>query len=131
MNRISYEIFKEDAEITFFEGASDEIAEFSFSEVEEGLLSIGGIVARVSGGKCRLDLRLIENGSYEPVLILQSKVVRLPRITKSGRKLKPFECTDEFVRSISLRERRLALRVVALEKELKELSSKIYDTTIL
>ena len=73
----------------------------------------------------------IENGSYEPVLILQSKVVRLPRITKSGRKLKPFECTDEFVRSISLRERRLALRVVALEKELKELSSKIYDTTIL
>ena len=131
MNRISYEIFKEDAEITFFEASSSEIAEFSFSEVDVGLLSIGGIVGRVSEGKCRLDLRLIENGSYEPVLILEGKLVRLPRITKSGRKLQPFECSEQFVHSISLRERRLAQRVLALEKELKELSSKIYDTTIL
>ena len=131
MNRIAYEIFGETAEITRFESSSCDTVEFLFSESVEGLLSIGGIVGRVYDGVCRLDLRLIDNGAYEPTLILKRGAVKLPCIEKSGRKIRLSDCTDDFVRQISLRERRLAMRVYALEKEIEKISSKIYDTTIL
>ena len=130
MNRIAYEFFDGAAEITLFESGGSDEAEFSFPDSAEGLLSIGDIVGRVHGGVCRLDLRLIENGSYEPVLILKGGCVKLPTLEKSGRRIRPTDCTEKFVRDISLRERRLAMRVCALERELERICSKIYDTTI-
>ena len=131
MNKIAYEFFDGAAEITLFEAASSDTVEFSFPDSTEGLLSIGGIVGRVHDGVCRLDMRLIENGSYEPVLILKGGCINLPRLEKSGRKIRLSDCTEEFVRAISIRERRLSMRVRALERELEKISSKIYDTTIL
>ncbi len=130
MSKIRYEIFGNDAEILEFTSDDESRLELLFSEKYEGLLSIDGIAARVSEGKCSFDMRLIDAGCFTPVLITKNKVIKLPEIKKSGKRVSLSECSDDYTRSISLRERRLSSRVAALEKELGLILSRLNTTTI-
>lgn len=130
MSRINYEIFGSDAEVTEF--VADTGIEFilDFGNSLEGLVSIEGVVSRVNNGRCLFDSRLIDHGEHNPLLILKDKVVRLPGIVKSYGKIRPSVCSDDYTRDVSIRERRLSMRVEALEKELKILENKITRTIL-
>ena len=128
MSKITYELFGGAAEIASFESDSSTSLIFDFGDDIEGLVSIDGVVSRVNGGICCFDIRLIDQGEHQPLLILKERVLRLPAIVKSSSKVCLAVCTDEYTREVSLRERRLSMRVDALEKELKTIQSKITRT---
>ena len=128
MSRITYELFDGAAEISSFESDASTALVFDFGDDLEGLVSIDGVVSRVSGGRCCFDIRLIDQGERQPLLILKERVVRLPAIVKSSSRIRLAVCTDEYTREVSLRERRLSMRVDALERELKTIQSKITRT---
>jgi hypothetical protein len=71
---------------------------------------------------------LIDQGSHVPRLILRDKVISLPELVKNGMKIRPALCTDEYTRDVSIRERRLSMRVEELEKAFKRLENKITKT---
>jgi hypothetical protein len=128
MSRIKYELFGAAAEVSSFVGNSDRELTLDFGRCSEGLVSIDGVVSRVVGGICRFDTRLINSGEHVPSLILKEQVIRLPAIVKSGAKIGLATCSDEYTRDVSLRERRLSMRVEALEKEIRQLENKITRT---
>ena len=130
MSKIKYEIFDKEAEILEYVSEDSDTLELCFKEKYEGLLSIDGIVSRVIDGKCSFNAKLIDFGKHEPILVLKDGAITLPAIIKSQRRITLSECTDDYTRRISLRERRLCQRVEALEKELSSLRSLINTTTI-
>ena len=130
MSKIAIELFDKDAEAVGFEHTEGRLLEIRFNEKLEGLVSIDGIVSRVSEGICLFDTRLIDEGEYSPFLLTEKMSVRLPTIKKTARRVLLSECSDEYVRSASLRERRLAARVSELEKRLEQIMSRLDGTTI-
>ncbi len=130
MSRIKIEIFGNEAECLLFEADRSEEIKFEFTEPCDGYLSIDGIVKIVSHGECVFDKRFICEGEYEPVLILKNDRIRLPGIKKVGRSLRLAECGSDFVRRISLRERRLAERVRSLEERLEVIAKSVYGSTL-
>ena len=125
MSRITYELFENDAEISGFTDDGDIRLKLEFGKPLEGLVSVEGVVSRVIDGSCSFDTRLIDSGEHQPILILRNETIRLPKIIKSGGRVRPASCTDEYTRTISLRERHLSMRVEALERELRSLEGKI------
>ena len=128
MSKIKYELFGCDAEISAFETDAATELLLDFGRSLEGLVSIENVVSRVTGGVCRFDSRLVDQGEHTPMLILKDKVITLPGIVKAGGKMRPALCTDEYTRNVSIRERRLSLRVEELEKAIKLLENKITRT---
>ncbi len=131
MNKIKYEIFEGDAEVTAFSQGKKPYVEFSFTEPYDGFISIDEIVAEVTGGVALLDLRLIPDGEFCPVLILQRGRIVLPKVKKSAKRFCLCDCEADYIRKISLRERRLSERVEILERELEELKKSVYGTKII
>lgn len=130
MNKIKIELFEGDAEILSFESDGSDAVKFSFTESYNGFLSIDSIVSHVVEGECTVDLRLISSGEFAPILILEGGSINLPGIVKVGKKLRLSECDPDFIRRISIRERRLAKRVKTLESEVEKLKESIYKNTI-
>ena len=128
MSKIKYELFGKDAEIISFESDCEICLLLDFGKPLEGLVSVEDVVSRVNNGICSFDIRLIDQGEHQPMLILKDQVILLPGIVKSGTKICPAFCSDEYTRDVSIRERKLSLRVDALEKTLKILENKITRT---
>lgn len=130
MSKITIELFDNDAEAVEFEYTAGRLFEIRFNKALEGLVSIDGIVSRVSDGVCLYDTGFIEEGEHSPVLLIGNKIIKLPEIKKAAGRILLSKCSDEYVRSASLRERRLAARVKELEKRLEQLMGKLDGTTI-
>ena len=84
MSKIKYELFGCDAEISAFETDAATELLLDFGRSLEGLVSIENVVSRVTGGVCRFDSRLVDQGEHTPMLILKDKVITLPGIVKAG-----------------------------------------------
>lgn len=130
MNRIKLEIFGSEAECLIFESDGSEGIKFEFTEPHDGFISIDGIVKILASGECVFDSRLLSDGEYEPTLILKREQIKLPKIKKAGKRIRLAECGSDFVRRISLRERRLAERVKSLEERLEVISKSVYGSTL-
>ena len=130
MSKIKYEFFDGEAEICAFKEDGTNIAEFIFPEGCEGFLSIDSVVVKVNSGRAEFDLRYLEDGAYSPALVRKNGRIILPKIKKAGKTLSICEHTDEYVRGVSLRERRLAERVKQLEEEIALLRKSVFGTTI-
>lgn len=130
MNKMRLEIFDGEAECVHFESDGDEGILFEISELIDGLVSIDGVVKLVNSGRCVFDARLLPDGVHEPYLLAGKKRIPLPKIKKQARKIRLADFDSEYVMRISLRERRLAERVRALEGEIEKLSEKIYGSTV-
>lgn len=128
MSKITYELFGRAAEIVKFDRDRGTGVIFEFGCPVEGLISIDGVVSRVTEGRCVFDSRLIDPGEWQPILITKDAVIKLPALLKSGGNIRLADCTDEYTRDISLRERRLSMKVEALEKELRNIQNKISRT---
>lgn len=131
MSKIKYEIFGTDAEVVSFEQNGDGTLLISLPDEYNGFISVNGALAQLTNGTARYDLRYIEDGEHTPHLVLRHGRIALPKIKKLGRVITLAECDSEYIRSSSIRERRLAARVKVLEEEINQLKKCIYGTKIL
>ncbi len=131
MNRFGFEIFGSEAELSSCESGRGGNLEFCFFGADEGFVSIDGVVSPVKDGRCVFDTRLINKGEHVPSLITKSGRVTLPKIVKGQCSVQLADYSQDYVRGISLRERRLESRVAELESRIEEISSAVYRNTIL
>jgi len=131
MSRIRYEIFGKEGEILFYDALINEAVEISFTKEYEGLLSVGSIVVKLSGGSCRIDKKLLPEGEYEPILVTKNFISKLPGFIKEAKGIRPLKCKDEYIRSASVRTRRLEERIEKLEETILHLNERINGTTII
>jgi len=125
------EIFGSEAELLSAECGNSGALRLAFTGVGDGFVSIDGIVSPVKGGECIFDTRLINKGVHEPRLIMKDKSVALPKIVKGRDTVAPADYSADYVRGISLRERRLETRVGELEAKINEISNAIYKNTVI
>lgn len=130
MSKIKIELYGDKAEIAQFISDGDNLLQFEFDTEAEGYITLGGAVSRIDAGKCEIDIRHIGNGEHEPTLVIEDLIIRLPSLIKHGRSILLSPPDDNYVRDASRRERILESRVSTLEKKFKELSDKIYGTSI-
>ena len=131
MNKMHIELFDGEAELVCFERGKTHKLEFTFPEPYDGFITAGGITARVCEGKCLFDLRLMDDGETSPVLILKGSRTVLPALSKLGCTVAPSGVSADYLRSVSIRERRLRERVERLEAEIEKLSKSIYGVTVI
>ncbi len=131
MSRIRYEIFGTVAEVISFDPKPDTMLEIILPKDADGFLSIDGVVVRLNLGIAHYDLRYISDGEHTPHLILGGGRITLPKIKKCGKLISLCECDADYIRSTSIRERRLSRRVAELEEEIEKLKACIYGTKIL
>lgn len=131
MSKIKLMLYGAEAEVLESLPDSSNVLTLDFCEELSGFVRIGELTARLSGGRCDFDLRLLENGDYSPELILKSERIPLPLIRKFGSGIVCCDCTEGYIRSASQRERELAKRVGALENKLREIEEKVYGPLII
>ena len=131
MNRFGFEIFGSEAELSSCESGREGDLEFRFLGAGEGFVSIDGIVSPVKNGRCIFDTRLINKGEHVPTLITNNGAVTLPKIVKGQCSVQLADYSQDYVRKISLRERRLESKVAELESRIEQISNAVYRNTIL
>lgn len=130
MSKLKIEIYQNEAEAVSFEPDERESLLLSVFPACDGFISIDGVSKRVKEGECVFDLRLLGSGKHTPVLILQDKSINLPTLIKIGKRLTLADCSGDYVRALSIRERRLETRVAELEARVKKISDSISKNTI-
>ena len=131
MAKITYEIFDSEAEITEFIPDSGVTLELFVKDRSEGFITFGHHTLRLTGGRASIDVRLLDDGSFTPVLIEKSSRTPLPSVIKQGKRISVSYCDEDFVRALSIRERRLCRRVKELEEAIAALKGSVYGSTIL
>lgn len=130
MTRLVIGIFDGEAELIKYEREGGHEMEITFSEPYDGFITFGELTVRVKEGKSLLDVRLLDDGEYTPFLILKDCRRRLPRLAKRSRALEPIDPDSDFIREVSLRERKLSKRVAELEAQIEKISKSVYGTTL-
>ena len=130
MKKIEYEIFNNDAEIISFIGGSGGSVDIIFTNLSEGFLTIGNGTHRFTSGKITLNINSLPDGELSSTVTANGKTIRLPALFKSGGVLYPSEADDEYIRGISIRERRLEARLSALESRTDALEKSVFSTKI-
>ena len=131
MSKVKYEFFGTDAEISAFTPDGDGRLTLCFPAGTEGYLSIDGVVVKITDATAHLDLRYVSDGEFRPILVLRHGRISLPTLKKAGKHVKICDPTPDYIRELSLRERRLSERVSELEAELCRIHESIYGRTIL
>ena len=131
MSRVKYEFFGTDAEISAFTADGDGRLTLCFPAGTEGYLSIDGVVVRITDAMAHLDLRYVSDGEFRPILVLGHGRISLPPLKKAGKHVMICDPGADYIRDLSLRERRLSERVSELEDELRRIRESIYGRTIL
>lgn len=131
MSKISFELFGSEVEVVGIINDSEYELMLEFSGVESGFVRIGELAERLDSGACVFDLRLLDNGEYTPELFLDEARITLPKITKTGCLIEIDDCTVDYLRAVSQRERALRSLVKTLEEKIALLEERVYGATIL
>lgn len=131
MSRLKFKLYGSEVELISMASDSSGSLELDFSENSSGFLRIGKLALKLTDGKCIVDLRLLENGEYTPELVLDNRLVVLPLMRKFGNVVECLDCTADYIRAASQRERALAELVATLEEKIKLLEDKVYGTVVL
>ncbi|MBP3401805.1 MAG: hypothetical protein J6K85_01970 [Clostridia bacterium] len=131
MSKIAFELFGSEVEVVGAVNDSEYELMLELPESTTGFVRIGDLAERLESGVCVFDLRLLENGEYTPELFLDNSRIALPKITKTGCLIEIKDCTAEYMRAASQRERALRSLVGTLEEKIALLEEKVYGTTIL
>ena len=125
MSRLTVERFGRECEPVSFRQDKNRALVIEFTEECSGRVSLGGIVKEIDGRSVSFNLIGLSDGEYTPHLILDDMTVDLPPIRKTFGIISPAQQEPDFIGKLSARERRLEIRVEALEKRLEEITSKI------
>ncbi len=131
MTEIGYKLYGDEAQIVSYSTDCADGLCLKFENCAEGFVSINGIATRVREGTALPDVRFIDEGEHAPVLIMKFGRIVLPRIKKRGSEITLSYCDEEYVRSVSMRERMLCERVRELETAVDALNKSVYGTTIM
>lgn len=85
------------------------ILEVVTEEVDCGYVQISEVQSKINDGVATLDLSILRDGIYEPLLVCKDRVIRLEAIKKFDGTIAPQKTSDETVR-------RLLKRVMELER---------------
>jgi len=131
MSKISFELFGSEVEIVSIVNDSECDLVLEFPSGLSGFVRIGELAERLTDGICVFDLRLLPNAEYTPALFLDNARILLPRLKKTGYLIEIDDCTQEYIRSTSQRERALERYVTSLEERITLLETSVFGTTIL
>ena len=130
MSKIVIECFGDEAQLITFTRDGEPNLVIELGEEYDGYISMGNCGARIKGASCALDTRRLADGEYTPRLILDEGTILLPGLIKQHGIISPKEPDVDYIRALSLRERRLNARVDTLENELKEIKNKVMGTRL-
>ena len=130
MKRMEFEAFDRCAEMLSFTDGGGGCVELVFNNLTEGFLELNGISHRVTEGRVTLNITLLPEGELTPILTANGRVITLPTLYKDGQMLRPTEPSNDYVRELSLRERRLKARVISLEARIEALEKSVFSTKI-
>ena len=130
MNVLTYEVFDSCAELAKCELHGGYDLKMVFNTIGEGFIKIGSHTARIASGECNLDLRLVDDGEFEPLVITRERTLKLPKIKKHAKQIDLCGAEIGFVLELSLRERRLEEKVKALEEDILRLRELIIGKSI-
>ena len=94
------------------------VTEMLFEGLDDGYVRIDGVQSKIINGIATLDLGILNDGVYEPTLVLEDKVIHLEAIKKSGGTILPVKTSDSTVR-------RLLKRVNVLEDTVNTLVERL------
>ena len=126
MNRIKFEFFKNQAEISAAEYDSTDKVRFIFPSPIDGYLSVGPRILKVENGETTLDLSTFSDGTLGCYLLAEGERYDLPSIEKFGklfRMMKPGEGAA-MAKVAYLKE--LEARLIQVEKQLAFAEEKIF-----
>ncbi|MBO5907175.1 MAG: hypothetical protein J6Q85_03380 [Clostridia bacterium] len=130
MSKIVIDFFDGEAEIVDLTADGKSTLELVFPREIDGFVSINMIAARIKDGRCFIDGRLFDSGKYTPELIREGVRRPLPPIVKNSEGFFAAECTSEYVRKLSIRERALEKRVSELEEKMEKIYKSVYGELI-
>ena len=130
MKRITYEIFGKEAEIVSYTDGGGKYAEILFKNVTEGYFTVGDSTHKISCGALTLNLTLLPDGELSPTLTANGTFISLPPLFKDGTLLCPSEIDDEYVRDISIRQRRANIELSGLQEKVSALEKSVFGTKI-
>ncbi len=130
MSKLKIECFGNDAELISFINESGPDLVIEFVEEVDGYVSLGNQAVKIMGKKCVLDKRKIPDGEHIPHLVLSDKTLDLPKLKKLYGSIEPAAHDIREIGELSLRERYLNRRVSLLEKQIEELTKKVYGSSL-
>lgn len=126
MSKIIFKFFEGEAEIVDFDTAGKNSLELVFADSVDGFVSIDGVAAIIKDSRCVVDARLFDSGKYTPTLVCGTSKQALPTIVKNPEGFFPAECSSEYIRGLSIRERELGERVRTLEEKMEKIYKSVY-----
>ena len=130
MSKFIIECFDKVSELCDFVQDNEACPTFQFTAEYDGYLCLGSKTVRIKGKDCVVDVRGLEDGEYTPRLALRDRTIDLPKLRKQYGSLTPIDPSIEDIRKISLLERQLCQRVMALENEMREIARKVYGSIL-
>ena len=129
MNKLKLQIFGGESEIKEFIGGKDRL-EIDFGERVNGYLLFGHIYLRVESDRAIIGISSLPDGDYQPQLVLEDRTVKLPPMSLSLGILSPTKCDSDYIRALSLRQRRLEESLKTVYARLDQAEKKIFGESI-
>jgi predicted thioredoxin/glutaredoxin len=129
MTEITVDVYGGEAEFSSYIPGNTELM-LRFSTPLDGFLTVSSKTFAVSHGKCIFKLTEIEDGEHSPKFLTEGGFIRLPRLIKDGKTIYPKPFDDDYIRSLSKRERELEAQVKSLEEKVERLMKSVYGTSI-
>nr|MBE6544640.1 hypothetical protein [Oscillospiraceae bacterium] len=130
MSKLMIECFDIGSEVLSFSEEKSRFLTLCFTKEQEGYVCIGNISTKIEGNKCLIDISRLPDGEYTPKLVQKNLSRPLPSIKKENGIVRTVDYGVEYLRELSIRERRLCERVDRLSERLEEISKKVYGSSI-
>ena len=126
MNRIKFEFFKNQAEISTAEYDSTDKVRFTFPSPIEGYLSVGPRIIKVEDGEATLDLSTFSDGTLGCYLLAEGERYDLPGIEKFGRLFRMMKTGEAAAMARVAYLKELEARLIKMEEKLAFAEEKIF-----
>lgn len=130
MNKIYIELFDGECEMISFEEGGGLLLDFCFSRKIDGYVCLAHMAARIEGRERELNLGILPDGEYSPVLVIGDERIDLPRIRKHAGALFPVGHDIAYIDELSLRTKRIADRLKGIEDKLENMEKLIKGSRI-
>ena len=124
LSKIKYQIIGEQGLWQSYE-SEGLILEAVVEDVNCGYVQISEVQSKIKDGIATLDLSILKDGIYEPLLVCEDRVIRLEAIKKYDGTITPMETSDATLRKLLKRVRDLESVVPGFEGRLLAVEEKL------
>ena len=130
MSSLKVAIFDNVCEVLSFKSDDSPVFSIECDKTLNGYLGIGDLTCELTDGRACLNIRPLSDGKYLPKIVTKCFELALPGLTKRYNTITLAECDSDFVRELSLRERKLEAEVTEIKEKLLALSESVYGAKI-